>query len=158
MHCGSPFVCARQRAADLLFSISWQSLAQQTEQERPLILLEMVDVAVCALIDVSVDCTDNKVDDLCVSFKKRNNHKASWVQFSEPGLILGLISVLYSRHSISEANLISSNHDNTPRFLSSRCCFLNWNHKRGQNVCKACGKILPRESWSSDWATQGLSC
>lgn len=142
---GSPFICARQRVADLYFSISCQSLPQQTEQERPLILPERVDVAVCSLIDVSVDCTDNKVGDLCVSSKKRNNHKASWVQFLEPRLILSLISFLYSQQSISLANPISSSHDNTMRFLSSQWCFLNWNNKRAQNAGNACGKILPRE-------------
>lgn len=98
---GSPFVCARRRAADPPFSISWQSSPQQTEQGRPLILEERVDVAGCALIDVSVDCTDNKVGDLCVSSKKRNNHKASWVQFSEPRLIRGALSASFTASSPS---------------------------------------------------------
>lgn len=98
---GSPFVCAGQRAANLPVSISWQSLPQQTKQERTLILVERVDVAVCALMDVSVDCTDNKVGDLCVSSKKRNNHKASWVQFSEPRLILKALSASFTASSPS---------------------------------------------------------
>lgn len=85
-----------------------------------MILVERVDVAVCALIDVSVDCTDNKVGDLCVSSKKRDNHKASRVQYLEPRLILGALSDSFTASSPSVfANLISFTDDKALRFYSS---------------------------------------
>lgn len=94
-------IYTKQQTAELPLFIAWKSLPQQTKQERPLILLERVDVAVCALIDVSVDCTDNKVGDLCVSSERRNNHKASRVQFSRPRLILGFLSASFTASSPS---------------------------------------------------------